>query len=118
MRQALSKIWSTVLLLCTFIMIAAFQNCGGNTVQRQEALNDTITVNGTVQTSNLDGCKYLISTIDDSGQVQQFIPHGMDPSLLVNGNQVSVTGSIATDEVSDCMAGSILQVQEASLVSN
>jgi hypothetical protein len=123
MRRTLSKIWSTVLLLCTFLMIAAFQNCGGQSAHNQSEnasnLTGSISVSGTVQKSNLDGCKYLISTVDtSSGLVQQFVPEQMDPSLLKDGNQVSITGTIATDAVSDCMAGPIIQVQEASLISN
>jgi hypothetical protein len=123
MRRILSKIWSTALLFSTFIMIAAFQNCGGQSVHNQSELSSNLTgsinVNGTVQKSTLDGCNYLISAVDNStGQVQQFIPKDMDPSLLIPGNQVSVTGTIVTDEVNDCMAGSMIQVQEASLISS
>jgi hypothetical protein len=116
MRRILSKIWSTALLLCTFLMIAAFQNCGGKALSSSSG---SINVSGTVQKSTLDGCSYVISAVDNStGNVQQFIPHEMDPNLLVDGNQVSITGTIATDEVSGCMAGPIIQVQEASLISN
>jgi len=122
MRRTLSKIWSTALLFCTFIMIAAFQNCGGQATHNQAELasnSGSIVVNGIVQKSTLDGCQYLITSIDNStGSVQQFIPQEMDPSLLKEGNQVSITGTIATDTVNECMAGPVIQVQEASLVSN
>jgi hypothetical protein len=120
MRQTLSKIWSPALFFCTFIMIAAFQNCGNQGAHQLNITNPLgpITMNGTVQKSTLDGCQYLISVVDKAtGEVQEFVPQHMDPNLLVAGNEVLITG-LPSDEASDCMAGPLFQVQEASLVSN
>ncbi len=123
MRGLLSRTWSSVLILCAFVMIASFENCGA---PNQEGISSQpfqapaeISISGTVQKSNLDGCQYLISVVDSStGETKEYIPQKMDPSLLSTGNLVKVTGTLALNEVSGCMAGPIIQVSEAALVSN
>lgn len=117
----MSKYWSTTIILVSFALLLGYQNCGSRLPSMPAAETSTpttLTVDGTIQKANLDGCNYVISAIDNSsGQAVNFVPLKMDPSLLKVGNVVSVTGSIRSDMVNTCMAGPILQVESANLVS-
>jgi hypothetical protein len=123
MRQMMAKIWSTVLILSGFLSLAAFQNCGKANLSTpsNSALAQTgaVTINATVAKSNLDGCQYLLNVTDPaSGQVQSYVPLKMDTSLLKDGNTVTVSGILGTDSVGTCMAGPLLQVEEAHLTTH
>jgi hypothetical protein len=75
-------------------------------------------LSATVQSSNVDGCHYILTAVDPTtGESQQYVPVNMDSTLLKDGNVVKVTGSILTDSVGICMAGPLLQISSASLVS-
>jgi hypothetical protein len=124
----MSKFWSTVLGLFGLVSLLIFQNCGGKAASSadyngtEHALNGTtsnsIQVSGTVTKPNLDGCNYLICSIDNTdGKTKCFIPQNMDPALLNEGNVVTVDGIIRNDILTTCMAGSVLQVSDAHLDS-
>ena len=124
MKNLMARAWTAVVFMVTLFMIAGYQNCGSQNSQIYNGTqnltnNASVNVMGTVQQSSIDGCNKIIAAVDnDTGMIQNFIPQNMDPSLLVKGNVVKVSGTLVTDEVNDCMVGPVLKVEEASLVSN
>jgi hypothetical protein len=118
----MSRLSTTVVLVLTFGMLLAYQNCGTKLQSQNQsgAISSVaaITVNGTVQKSMVDGCNYLVCSNDNvSGGTKCFIPTKMDPSLLKDGNVVTVKGVIRDDMMTACMAGPVLEVQNADLDS-
>jgi hypothetical protein len=113
MKGWLYKIWTGALIFCAFILLPAYQNCGGSAPQANTAATITLT-SAQVQKSTVDGCQFLlVSTNKATGVTQSYVPLKMDPQLLQDGMNVTVTGVIATDLVSTCMAGPLLQVTQA-----
>lgn len=117
----MSKKLSVALILVGLGVVLGFQNCGGkalNSGQNGTQANTNLTVNGTIMKSNLDGCNYIICANDNStGLTKCFIPQNIDPTLLNDGNVVTVDGTVLENTVTTCMAGSVLQVSTAKLVS-
>jgi len=120
MRGVLSKVWSTALILGALLTMAAYQNCGVliSTMSSNLPKNKTIQVSGTIEHSTLDGCRFLISSVDKStGRTIQYVLVQMDPSLLQDGNVVSVKGTVSKRLVGTCVAGPLIQVDEATVLS-
>jgi hypothetical protein len=123
MRQTLAKLWSGVLIISAFLSLAAFQNCGSTNTSGTGNTNlsqiSPITIKATVSKSSIDGCQYLLVVTDTTtGQIQNYVPLKMDSTLLQDGNVVTVSGTLATSTVGTCMAGLMLQVEEAQLVTS
>jgi hypothetical protein len=122
MRRLVFRVWPTVTMLSTLLMIMAFQNCGQPgtssqaSTQATEVTTGAVTMTGTVQQSQVDGCRFLISVQDENGNGKNYIPLDMDSRLLVAGNTVAISGTVRDDIVSTCMAGPILQVDQAAIV--
>ncbi len=116
----MSKNLAIVFILAGFGLIATFQNCGGQNLGSQNLANSQITtaqavnLTGTVQTLNLEGCGKVI--VSDADGTSKFIPHGTDTSVLAEGSKVQLIGTVASDLVSSCMAGVIVNVSSLKTV--
>ena len=114
----MSKYLALVFILATIGMMAAYQNCGtkhaNNDPMATTDSSSSITISGTVEQSDLDGCKLLIKA--DTGEY--YIPVRSNTALLKPGATVKVTGLLRDDIVTTCMKGNVIQVDEAQVVND
>lgn len=105
----MSKILAIVFLIAGFGIIMSYQNCGQPQAPKSNTAG-SVTVSGTIEKSNLDGCNTLI--ISDEDPNSKFIPFGVNQNTLVDGDHVTITGHFPNDVFSSCMAGVILRVEK------
>ena len=124
----MSKLLSVVLSLVGFAVMVGFQNCGGQPPSSSNSSQGTakpsaVTMTGTVQKGSatqplIDGCKVLICSYDNVEKKQVcVIPVKFDTSTFNNGDVVEIEGVVRTDMVSTCMAGEIVQIATAKVIS-
>lgn len=107
----MSKILSIVFIIAGFGLMLTYQNCGQPEEVIRRAPTGKFTISGTVSKTNLvDGCQALI--ISNADDKSAFIPYGIDPATLLDGQKVTVTGSVAQDVYSICMAGVIMKIDK------
>jgi len=116
-----SRFFSGVIVLGAFVILMAFQNCGGkpsgSSQNGGDPSNSNVIVTGTIMAAQQECTNKLICSTDNlTGKQSCFLPINMDPTLLNTGNVVTVTGVIRTDIVNVCL-GSTLDVSSAQLVS-
>ena len=66
-----------------------------------------------VDYNNLDGCGWLLMKSDSS----LFKPNNLNDSLKINGLRVAISFHQLKDQMSTCMAGTIIMLDEVKMLS-
>jgi hypothetical protein len=124
----MSKKQSVALILVGFGMVLGFQNCGSHPSNSNGTIEGVNPTSGSFQMVGVvskaapgqklvDGCSIQICGQDSLKNDICIVPVKFDTSKLNDGDTVSIHGTKRSDMVSICMAGEIVQVNSADVIT-
>jgi hypothetical protein len=110
-----SRFLPAVVAIGVLGLILSYQNCGSQKLQGDpsaigiDAKSGQVVIQGTLEKSAIDGCRYLLRSDDG----QYFIPVKLASEFQQEGANLLIEGTLREDIVTTCMGGTVLQVDKA-----